>query len=70
MVAFQFSLVELQGFLLGSFCGVSHVAFMGFFDSKDGSNTSTTDEYLTEETASFLVFQSVDGENLLAVNIS
>ena len=43
---------------------------MGFFDSKDGSNTSTTDEYFTEETASFLVFQSIDGENLFAVHIS
>jgi hypothetical protein len=35
MTAFQFSLVEFQGFFLSAFSGVGHVALMGFFNPED-----------------------------------
>ena len=68
MTAFQFLLVELQRFLLGSFSCIGHVAFMWFFDSKDCRILTSTDEYLSEEASTFLVFKSVDGEYLSTID--
>ena len=69
MVTLQLFLVELQGFLLGSLGGVGHIALMGFFHSKDRTDRTTTDEDFTEEATPFLVLQTVDGEDFLAIDI-
>ena len=69
MVTLQLFLVELQGFLLGSLRGVGHITLMRFFHTKDCSYRATTDEDLSEEAASFLVLQAIDGEDFLAIDI-
>ena len=42
---------------------------MGFFDSKDCCILTSTDEYLSEEASTFLVFKSVDGEYLSTIDL-
>src|SRR5574344_990436 len=69
MTAFQFLLVELQCFLLGTLSGIGHVALMRFFDSKDRCILTSTDKNLSEETSTFLVFKSVDGEDLSTIHL-
>src|SRR5574344_2311236 len=69
MVTLQLFLVELQGFLLGSLSGVGHIALMGLFHSQDRTDRTTTDEDFPEEAAPFLVLQTVDGEDFLAIDI-
>src|SRR5574344_549334 len=70
VVATEFRFVQFQGILLGSFRGVGHIALMRFLDTIDGSDLASSDEDLTEEAAPFLILQPVDGEDLLAVNLS
>ena len=67
MAAFQFCLVEFQRFFFRPFGGVSHVAFPRFLHAIDSAGRTTPDEYFPEETASFLVLQSVNGKDFLAV---
>ena len=67
MAAFQFCLVEFQRFFFRPFGGVSHVAFPRFLHAIDFAGRTTPDEYFPEETASFLVLQSVNGKDFLAV---
>ena len=69
MATLQLSLIEFQCFLLGSLGGVGHIALMRLLHTIDSARRATSDKHLTEETASFLVLQSVDRENLLAIDI-
>lgn len=69
MGALQLSLVELQGFLLGSLGGIGHIALARFLDSEDFADLATTDEHFSKEGTSIFVVQSVDGEDLLAIYI-
>lgn len=69
VVTLQLFLVELQSLLFGSLGGVGHIAFMRLFDSENSSYGSTSDEDFAEETSTLLVLKSVDGEDLLTVNI-
>ena len=69
MTAFQFSLVEFQGFFLSAFSGVGHIALMGFFNPEDSCILPTPDEHLSEEATAFLVFKSVNREDLPTVNL-
>ena len=64
MGAFQFRFVEFQGFFLCPFRRVGHIAFSRLLDSVHIADNSSTDEDFTEESTSFLVVQTIDGEDL------
>ena len=70
MVALQLFLVEFQCFLLGSLGGIGHITLVRFLDTIDITLESATDEDFTEEGSSFLIFQTVDGEDFSALYIS
>ena len=60
-------LVELQGFLLGFLRGIGHVARRWLLHSKNLAVLPSLQEYFLEWASAFLVVQTVDGEDFLAV---
>ena len=60
--------IGFQGFLLGSFRGVSPVTFGGFLYAIDIRMLSPANPHLLEVAASFPVVQGVDGKNLLPLD--
>lgn len=69
MAATQLLFVEFQCFFLGTFCCISHVTLSWFLYTVNVTGQSTADEYLSEETSSFRILQSVDGKYLPALHI-
>ena len=70
MGTLQFCFIQLQCLLLCSFRRIGHIALPRFLDTEDITDKSTADEHFTEESTTFLVFQTVDGEYLTTLHIS
>lgn len=69
VAALQFSLVEFQGFFLGSFRRIGHVTLMRLLYTIHSACRTPTDKYLTEERTPLFILQSVDGKDFLAVHV-
>ena len=65
----EFPTVQLQGFLLGFLRRIAHIALTGFLDAEDISLRATLDEDLLKGRTPHLIVETVDGEDLLAVDI-
>ena len=59
--------IEHQTFFLNLLRRVGHIALMGFLHTNDKADIATLDEDLLELATSFLVLQTVDGEDLLDI---
>ena len=57
--------VEHQTFFLNLLCRVGHITLMGFLHADNEADITALDEDFLELATSFLVLQTVDGEDLL-----
>ena len=69
-VTMELVVIEHQTFFLNLLCRVGHIAFMGFLHTNDKADIATFDEDFLELATSFLVLQTVDGEDLLDICLS
>ncbi len=61
--------IDLQGFLLGLLRGIADIALPRLLDTKNIAFRAALDEDFLEGTATLLVVEAVNGENLLAVDV-
>ena len=59
--------IEHQALFLNLLRRVGHITLMGFLHTNDEADIATLDEDFLELTTSFLVLQTVDGEDLLDI---